>query len=124
MRRELFAAVLLAALLLTALANLRATDRLADELLESIAQIESAAANAESARALADLEAAYARWTREARRCGMAFQQPQLDGINEAFVSLFEALSAGEDAAAACRLLRIRLETLRRLEHPLPESLF
>ena len=107
--------------LLTALIDLSATDRLVDGLLASTAQIEAEAGPEEALRLTKE---AFAQWEQAVRRLGMMLQQPQVDGVNEAFIALFEALSDGDDRAAACSLLRIRLETLRRLEHLQLDSIF
>ena len=117
MRRELAAALLLGALLLTARLGQRETDRLTGSVCRTLDAAEQCAEAGDYPAALALLDEAMASWQRGHTHAAMFLRQPDLDDTAEAFYDLQELLQRQEDARAAFALLRYRLETLTRMEH-------
>ncbi len=125
MKRELCAAGLLLLLAAGSLWHLRRADRLTRAVSDSLDRAEQAARQEDYEAALSALEEARRIWQGEEVYTQIFFRHPDLDALQDAFSAL-EQLLRQEDAAwpAALELLRYRLETLNRMEHVSPGTVF
>ena len=125
MKRELWAALLLLLLAAGSLWHLRSADRLTGRVEDSLDRAEQAARQEDYEAALAALREGRQVWQASSVYAQVFFRHPDLDSLQEAFAAL-EQLLRQEDKAgpAALELLRYHLETLDRMEHVSPGTVF
>ena len=125
MKRELWAALLLLLLAAGSLWHLRSADRLTGLVEDSLDRAEQAARQEDYEAALAALREGRQVWQASSVYAQVFFRHPDLDSLQEAFAAL-EQLLRQEDKAgpAALELLRYHLETLDRMEHVSPGTVF
>ena len=125
MQRELWAALLLLLLAAGSLWHLRTADRLTGQVENSIDRAEQAARQEDYEAALAALREGRRQWQASGVYVQIFFRHPDLDSLQGAFAAL-EQLLRLEDRAwpAALELLRYHLQTLNRMEHVSPGTVF
>ena len=125
MKRELCAAGLLLLLAAGSLWHLHTADRLTGQVEDSLDRAEQAARQEDYEAALAALREGRQVWQESSVYAQIFFRHPDLDSLQEAFAAL-EQLLRQEDRAwpAALELLRYHLQTLNRMEHVSPGSVF
>ena len=125
MKRELCAAGLLLLLAAGSLWHLHTADRLTGQVEDSLDRAEQAARQEDYEAALAALREGRQVWQASSVYAQIFFRHPDLDSLQEAFAAL-EQLLRQEDRAwpAALELLRYHLQTLNRMEHVSPGSVF
>ncbi len=125
MKRELWAALLLLLLAAGSLWHLRSADRLTGLVEDSLDRAEQAARQEDYEAALAALREGRRLWQASGVYTQIFFRHPDLDSLQGAFAAL-EQLLRQEDRAwpAALELLRYHLETLARMEHVSPGTVF
>ena len=125
MKRELWAAILLLLLAAGSLWHLRSADRLTGLVEDSLDRAEQAARQEDYEAALAALREGRGQWQASGVYVQIFFRHPDLDSLQGAFAAL-EQLLRQEDRAwpAALELLRYHLETLDRMEHVSPGTVF
>ena len=125
MKRELWAALLLLLLAAGSLWHLHTADRLTGQVENSIDRAEQAARQADYDGALTALQGGHALWNSRKAYTQVFFRHPDLDGLQEAFAALEQLLRQEDEAwPAALELLRYHLETLDRMEHVSPGTVF
>lgn len=118
MKRELAAAALLLLLAAGAFWNLRAADRLSDQVERSLDRAERAARQADYEGALAALEAGRSIWNSRENYTQAFFRHPDLDALQDAFAGLEQLLLQRDEGwPAALALLRYHLRATDRMEH-------
>lgn len=119
MKREIGAAVLLTALVLTALWNVRRADFLTDQIACNLDRSERAADRGDMETALTALDNAIALWDDEKVYTGVFLRHPDVDSVSDAFFELRELLlrKDAEAAPAALSRLRYHLDTIDFMEH-------
>lgn len=125
MKRELWAALLLLLLAAGSLWHLHTADRLTGLVEDSLDRAEQAARQEDYEAALAALREGRRLWQASGVYTQIFFRHPDLDSLQGAFAAL-EQLLRQEDRAwpAALELLRYHLETLDRMEHVSPGTVF
>ena len=125
MKRECCAAGLLLLLAAGSLWHLHTADQLTDRVTDSIDRAEQAARQEDYEAALAALQEGRQVWQASGIYTRIFFRHPDLDALEDAFAAL-EQLLRQEDRAwpAALELLRYHLETLDRMEHVSPGTVF
>ena len=125
MKRELCAAGLLLLLAAGSLWHLHTADRLTGQVEDSLDRAEQAARQEDYEAALAALREGRQVWQESSVYAQIFFRHPDLDSLQEAFAAL-EQLLRQEDRAwpAALELLRYHLQTLNRMEHVSPGTVF
>ena len=125
MKRELCAAGLLLLLAAGSLWHLHRADRLTRAVSDSLDRAEQAARQEDYEAALAALREGRQVWQASSVYAQIFFRHPDLDSLQEAFAAL-EQLLRQEDMAwpAALELLRYHLQTLNRMEHVSPGTVF
>lgn len=125
MKRELCAAGLLLLLAAGSLWHLHTADRLTGQVEDSLDRAEQAARQEDYEAALAALREGRQVWQASSVYAQVFFRHPDLDSLQEAFAAL-EQLLRQEDRAwpAALELLRYHLQTLNRMEHVSPGTVF
>ena len=125
MKRELWAALLLLLLAAGSLWHLRSADRLTGLVEDSLDRAEQAARQEDYEAALAALREGRRLWQAYGVYVQIFFRHPDLDSLQGAFAALEQRLRQ-EDRAwpAALELLRYHLETLDRMEHVSPGTVF
>ena len=125
MKRELCAAGLLLLLAAGSLWHLHTADRLTGQVEDSLDRAEQAARQEDYEAALAALREGRQVWQASSVYAQVFFRHPDLDSLQEAFAAL-EQLLRQEDRAwpAALELLRYHLQTLIRMEHVSPGTVF
>ena len=125
MKRELCAAGLLLLLAAGSLWHLHTADRLTGQVEDSLDRAEQAARQEDYEAALAALREGRQAWQASSVYAQIFFRHPDLDSLQEAFAAL-EQLLRQEDRAwpAALELLRYHLQTLNRMEHVSPGTVF
>ena len=125
MKRELCAAGLLLLLAAGSLWHLHTADRLTGQVEDSLDRAEQAARQEDYEAALAALREGRQVWQASSVYAQIFFRHPDLDSLQEAFAAL-EQLPRQEDMAwpAALELLRYHLQTLNRMEHVSPGTVF
>ncbi len=125
MKRELCAAGLLLLLAAGSLWHLHTADRLTGQVEDSLDRAEQAARQEDYEAALAALREGRQVWQASSVYAQIFFRHPDLDSLQEAFAAL-EQLLRQEDMAwpAALELLRYHLQTLNRMEHVSPGTVF
>ena len=125
MKRELCAAGLLLLLAAGSLWHLHTADRLTGQVEDSLERAEQAARQEDYEAALAALREGRQVWQASSVYAQIFFRHPDLDSLQEAFAAL-EQLLRQEDRAwpAALELLRYHLQTLNRMEHVSPGTVF
>ncbi len=119
MKRELTAVVLLLALLVASLINLRYYDALTGRIEAELTRSESAAERGEFDAALEAYERAESLWLGARRYTSIFLRHPEVDSTSDAFFDLKELLIEGksEECAAAFDKLCYHLECLNSMEH-------
>ena len=125
MKRELCAAGLLLLLAAGSLWHLHTADRLTGQVEDSLDRAEQAARQEDYEAALAALREGRRQWQASGVYVQIFFRHPDLDSLQGAFAAL-EQLLRQEDRAwpAALELLRYHLQTLNRMEHVSPGTVF
>ena len=125
MKRELCAAGLLLLLAAGSLWHLHRADSLTRQVSESLDRAEQAARQDDYEAALSALAEARRIWKDAQVYTQIFFRHPDLDALQDA-LSALEQLLRQEDEAwpAALELLRYHLETLNRMEHVSPGTVF
>jgi hypothetical protein len=126
MKREIAAALLLAALFGVSLWGVRRTDRLVDEIEQHLALSEKALRADDRASAETELEAALRVWRAAEGYTHVFLRHPEIDSVSDAFFALRQGLRAGDgvELGAAYDLLRYHLECIDSMEHISPGSVF
>ena len=125
MKREFWASLLLLLLAAGSLWHLHTADRLTGQDEDSLDRAEQAARQEDYETALAALREGRRQWQASGVYVQIFFRHPDLDSLQGAFAAL-EQLLRQEDRAwpAALELLRYHLETLDRMEHVSPGTVF
>ncbi len=119
MKREIAAAILLLLLILGAVWNLRTADHLLESVEYSLRRAEQAARQGDYETALRCLEDGRRCWRQQEAYVQVFFRHPDLDGIQDGFAGLEQALLQEDPGwPAALRLLRGHLESANQMEHP------
>jgi len=119
MKREIFAALLLIALIAASVWNIRRADSLIGEIEEHLALSEKAMLAADPEYAQAQLEAAKRIWLSARSYTQIFLRHPELDSTSDVFYETMEALKGGEirSLPAAYERLRYHLDSIREMEH-------
>ena len=119
MKRELFAALLLLALIGASVWNIHRADALTAEIRVHLDRSEKAALAADPENALLELEAAKRIWLCARGYTQVILRHPELDETSDVFYETLRDLRAGELRAlpAAYERLRYRLGSVRDMEH-------
>jgi hypothetical protein len=123
MKRELFAAALLLALFLGAWLNIRAVDKLSNELIQSVDESEEAYNAGDTVRATAAMEQALLRWIDADSYTHIFIRHSEIDSTSDAFYELQQALhdsilDPDSDCSAAYGKLRYHIRSIQQMEHP------
>ena len=126
MKRELGALILLLALFGAAAFNIRAAERLTDEIETHLGRSEKALLAGDRAYAETELEAALRIWRSAEHYTHIFIRHGEIDSASDAFFHLQQGLLAGDgkELSAAYDLLRYHLESIDRMEHISPGSVF
>lgn len=126
MKREMTAVLLLLALLLASIINLRHFDALTGWIEAALTQSEAAAAKGEFDAALKAYEQAENLWLGAKSYTGIFLRHPEVDSISDAFFDVKELLLEGksEECAAAFDKLYFHLDCLNSMEHARLGSIF
>ena len=125
MKRELCAAGLLLLLAAGSLWHLHTADRLTGQVEDSLDRAEQAARQEDYEAALAALREGRQVWQASSVYAQIFFRHPDLDSLQEAFAALEQLLRQEDRAwAAALGLLGYHLQTLNRVEHVSPGTVF
>jgi len=124
MKRELFAAALLAALVLGAVWNLTKLDSLVGAVRGEIVVSRSCAESGQFEQARIALKRGREIWTQAGAYTEIFLRHPELDAIADAFCELEERLEEETGGFAPCyaRLL-YHLDCIDRMEHLRPGSI-
>ena len=120
MKREIWAAMLLAILFAGSLWNIRAIDRLTDKIGQYLDRSEQAIASGDTASAEKELQTALDIWLKSDSYTHIFIRHPEIDGTADAFYEALQALMEGEDEkeiSAQYDKLRYHLESISRMEH-------
>ena len=119
MRREICAMLLLLALFGAAAFNIRAADRLTDEIETHLSLSEKALLAGDRAYAESELAAALRIWRAAEHYTHIFIRHGEIDSASDAFFQLRQGLLAGDgkELSAAYDLLRYHLESIDRMEH-------
>ena len=126
MKREIAAALLLAAMFGVSLWSIRRTDRLTDEVEQHLALSEKALRADDRAKAETELEAALRVWRAAEGYTHVFLRHAEVDSVSDAFFALQQGLCAGDglELGAAYDLLRYHLGCIDTMEHISPGSVF
>ena len=119
MKRELFAALLLAGLFAAALWSIGAMDRLRDEVEAHLERSEKAAVAGDYRRAEDELEAALRIWRGADGYTHVFIRHAEIDSTTDAFFETLRGLRArdGRELTASYDLLRHHLGCIDAMEH-------
>jgi len=118
MKRELWALLVLAALLAAALINVRHADRLMTELAELVQETEDAVTAGNFPAAEETLRRAMALWKKDSVYTHILIRHSEVDSTADVFYELLSELREKSAAAAAeCEKLRAHLLGIAAMEH-------
>ena len=126
MKREYAALLLLLLLVLTAVWNIRQADFLTDQIACSLTRAERAVQSGDFDLARTAADNALTLWEDARSYTGVFLRHPDLDCVTDAFYDLQELLMQEDGAALPAGFARLRyhLETLDRMEHLSPATVF
>ena len=126
MSRELIAGLLLALLILGAVLNIKAADRMAEGIARCLDMSEQAALAGDAEGAAAGMDAALELWLESEGYTHIFIRHSEIDGTSDAFYDAVEELSDGDSEAlsAAYDKLRYHLRSLIDMEHVSLGSIF
>ena len=119
MKRELGALLLLTALLLSAVWNIRHADFLTDQIALNLERTERAVAQGDFSLARTAADNALTLWHRSRSYTGVFLRHSDVDGVADAFYDLQEMLLQKdyETVKAGLSRLRYHLSMIDRMEH-------
>ena len=126
MKRELCALLLMLAMFGAAAWNIRRADRLTNEMAEHLELSEKALLSGDRSYAESELDAALRIWQNAEHYTHIFIRHAEIDSVSDAFFQLRQGLLAGDgkELSAAYDLLFYHVQSIDRMEHISPGSVF
>lgn len=102
MKKELFSAILLAALIAGAVFSTKHMDKLADDMLTLLDRSQKYAQSGDAERAEAELDKALDIWLGAEGYTHIFIRHPEIDSTSDAFYELKQALAEDSEGLASC----------------------
>ena len=126
MKKELIAALLLAALFAAALLNIRAVDRLTADVIEDVESAADRAMAGDAAAAARFAESAAEKWEDSDGYTHVVLRHAEIDAVADAIYELLLTTRSGsaESVAAAAEKAAYHLRSIAGIERITPGSIF
>lgn len=124
MTKELVAALILIAIPISAVINIRYIDRTTDHLMEQIDKASEQSLSGDTESASETIEDAYSEWQSHDRYAHIMLRHDEVEGVSESFAELRAELQGDGACPAHFDALIERLSGLLEMEQPSLESIF